>query len=83
MINVDEVFLKPLSGTTYIVPGYKEYREKNNTGYSVVDFRIAYKFTENSKVSLVVKNILNNEYMTRPTDIRPPRSFAIQYVLSL
>jgi len=83
MVNVDEIFLKPLSGTTYIVHGYKEYREKNNKGYNVWDFRIVYKFNEDSKVSIVFKNIFNKEYMTRPTDIRPPRSLAIQYVLSL
>ncbi len=83
MVNVDEIFLKPLSGTTYITPGYNEYREKNNKGYNVWDFRIVYKFNEDSKVSIVFKNIFNKEYMTRPTDIRPPRSLTIQYVLSL
>ncbi len=83
MVNVDDIFLKPMTGDIYIVPGYSDYRERHNTGYEVWDARIAYNLTETSKVSIVVKNLLNEEYMTRPTDLRPPRNIAIQYVLSI
>lgn len=83
MVNVDEIFLIPLTGNLYILPGYKEYREKNNKGHVVFDFRMAYDLTENSHFSIIIKNILNEEYMTRPGDIRPPRSVSVQYNISI
>ncbi len=83
MINVDSIFLQPLSGNTYIVPGYAAYREKNNKGYAVWDLRLSYRLTQGSKLSVIINNLFNTEYMTRPTDLRPPRNVAVQYVLSI
>ncbi|MFH2144196.1 MAG: TonB-dependent receptor [Bacteroidota bacterium] len=83
MINVDEIFLQPLTGNIYILPGYMEYREKHNKGYSVFDIRMAYDVTDNSNFSIIIKNVFNKEYMTRPGDIRPPRSLSVQYSISI
>lgn len=83
MVNVDEIFLKPLSGTVYILPGYKEYREEHNKGYAVFDVRMSYKIFSSSEFSVIVKNIFNKEYMTRPGDIRPPRSLSVQFSVTI
>ena len=84
MINIDKAFEDPLieGFDFYLLPGLKEYREKNNKGYIIFDYRIAYTYNEHSKFSVVFKNLFNKEYMGRPGDIRPPRSISIQYVLS-
>lgn len=85
MINIDKAFEEPLIDgyeDSELLPGLKEYREKHNKGYVVFDYRISYTYNEHSKFSLVVKNLFNREYMTRPGDVRPPRSISIQYVMS-
>jgi iron complex outermembrane receptor protein len=85
MINIDKAFEKPLidNSTIYLLPGLKEYREKHNKGYIVFDYRVTWNLNEQSKLSLVVKNIFNKEYMGRPGDIQPPRNVSLQYILSL
>ncbi len=82
MINVDDVFIYP-PFNEMILPGYTAYRKKHNTGYVVTDFRLAYHVTEASRVSLIFKNLFNEEYMTRPGDIRPPLNITVQYLLSI
>ncbi len=67
----------------YILPGLYEYRKKNNTGTFVLDCRLGVKLSSKSRISAILRNALNNEYMIRPGDVQPPRSFALQYVLRL
>ena len=77
-IIIDKVFEEPIAGSTYILPGLKEYRQQHNKGNVVFDTRIAYKINENFRVSFIVNNLLNAEYSTRPGDIQPPRNFIAQ-----
>jgi iron complex outermembrane receptor protein len=86
MINIDKSFQQELfndlfptyhSGL-YILPGIKEYREEHNTGDIVFDHRIAYSVTKFMKLSIITKNVFNREYMSRPGDIQPPRTFVAQ-----
>jgi iron complex outermembrane receptor protein len=76
MENVDAILEQDL-----IVPGSKEYRRQNSTGAPVSDFRLGYTFAGKNNISLVINNAFNREYMTRPADIRPPRTIALQYIL--
>jgi iron complex outermembrane receptor protein len=78
MSNIDKVFETPIAGSTYILPGLKEYRQKYNKGNIVFDARIAYKITDNFRVSFIVNNVFNAEYSSRPGDIQPPRNFIAQ-----
>ena len=87
MINIDKAF-EDLMGDGpsvgfELLPGLYEYRQKHNKGYIVFDYRIAISLTEHSKISLVIRNITNEEYMGRPGDMRPPRSISLQYVLHI
>lgn len=84
MINIDRAFEDSLrfpNGAAYavIVPGLKEYRQIHNTGDYVINLRISYDPAENTRFSLIINNLLNREYMTRPADVQPPRVFAIQF----
>jgi outer membrane receptor protein involved in Fe transport len=78
MMNIDRVFEESI-GTQQILPGLKEYREKNKKGAFVIDLRIAYSFLKHYRFNFIVNNLLNAEYASRPGDIQPPRSFLVQF----
>lgn len=61
----------------------KEYREEKKGGDYYLDFRIAWEINSNSKFAIVLKNVLNREYMVRPGDVQPPRNVALQYSLRM
>jgi iron complex outermembrane receptor protein len=71
MENIDRAFNDGIVGV-------KKYREANNKGEWVFDSRFSFEVNAYVKIAAVVKNLFNNEYMTRPADIQPPRSFNIQ-----
>lgn len=76
-INFDDV------SSTYILPGLKQYREKNNKGNWVSDIRISYQVSKIVKLSGIVNNLFNEEYASRPGDVRPPRMFICQLQFKL
>ena len=67
----------------FILPGLKEYRQKNTHGNWIHDFRISYQLTKILKTSFIINNFLNEEYSLRPGDVRPPRMFMLQLLLKL
>jgi outer membrane receptor protein involved in Fe transport len=78
MKNIDVIFENGFLGQE-ILPGLKDYREKENKGGSLVfDARIGYCYKEQYKIAFIINNIANTEYMTRPGDIQAPRSFMVQ-----
>ncbi len=78
ILNIDNVFLNP--GTReQILPGFYDYWQENNTGYLIFDVNLAYLINKKYELSFSVKNLTNTEYMGRPGDIRPQRSFSIQF----
>jgi iron complex outermembrane receptor protein len=78
MKNIDKVFEEAIAGTTYILPGLKEYRTIYNKGSLVFDARIGFKVNDKYRLGFMVNNLLNSEYSSRPGDIQPPRNFSIQ-----
>lgn len=77
MLNIDRVFLAPETRES-LLPGFFEYWNNHNTGYLIADVQAGVKLTERYKLSLVVKNLTNVEYMGRPGDIQPVRNFSIR-----
>lgn len=77
MLNIDGVFLNELTRET-ILPGFYEYWNENSGGHLLVDLFTGFLFNENLKISFVIKNALNGEYMGRPGDIMPHRSFSVR-----
>jgi iron complex outermembrane receptor protein len=74
ILNIDDVFI-----TTPILIGFDEYWAGHNTGYGMVDGNLGYKINDKFTLSLAVKNITNTEYMGRPGDIQPQRSFSVRF----
>jgi iron complex outermembrane receptor protein len=77
ILNIDEVFLNPLTRES-ILPGFYDYWQENNTGYFTIDGNIGTKLGSKLTLSFAVKNITNTEYMGRPGDIQPHRNFSIR-----
>ncbi|HCB63547.1 MAG: hypothetical protein A2W93_07350 [Bacteroidetes bacterium GWF2_43_63] len=97
IINIDKAFedtvrgpdgitplFNPATGEyAMILPGLKEYREKHNKGFVVFDVRVGWNINEMIHVNFTAKNIFNKEYMMRPGDVQPPRTFIIQLSLKV
>jgi outer membrane receptor protein involved in Fe transport len=62
----------------FLLPGLAQYRIAHSTGVWVNDFRIGYQVSKNLKVSFLINNLLNVEFMSRPGLIEPPRTFVFQ-----
>jgi len=73
ILNIDEVFL-----TTDILEGFNAYWQAHNKGYVTLDASLGYKLNDRFTVSMMVKNITNEEYMGRPGDIQPPRNYSLR-----
>jgi outer membrane cobalamin receptor len=82
MINVDEVFLDPFIGNM-LLPGFPQYWEDHSTAYTLLDFRIGWNITEMLRITAILRNAFNVEYLGRPGDIGQPRNITVQMRLEL
>lgn len=71
MVNVDKIFF-------LAIPGAREFREKHNKGYHVIDLIWSYQIRKNT-LSFHIFNVLNEEYALIPGSMGAQRSFCIQY----
>lgn len=62
----------------FAIPGLIAFREENNTGFQVLDLRVAYRIMPEMKVSLLANNILNEVYSVRPGLLEPIRNIALR-----
>ena len=74
ILNIDDVFIN-----TPILPGFGEYWAGHNKGYATIDVNAGYIFYEKYTLSFAVKNLTNAEYMGRPGDIQPQRTWSIRF----
>lgn len=87
MVNMDGV-IADFEHATHVVGTiqnimYMDYFHKHNKGIWVLDARVNYSFSKRHKLSFVVKNFMNKSYSLRPLKIEAPRSFVLQYTLTL
>ncbi len=82
MERVDSIFTDPVIGNL-ILPGYPDYREEHQTGSIIFDYRIWWNISEAARLSFIIKNLFNTEYMGRPGDILPQRSITLQFLLKI
>jgi len=91
IVNIDKAFENltikinnvPITLGDYILPGLADYREKNKTGFLVFDARLQYTFLQNHKLTFVVRNVFNREYMLRPGDVQAPVNYSLQYSIKI
>ena len=81
MKNIDAIFASQLFAG--LVPGINEARENGKDGDIIIDTRLGYQFNDMIRFGFVVNNLLNQEYMSRPANMMPPRTFAMQLALKI
>ena len=77
ILNIDNVFLNEDTRED-LLPGFYDYWLENNKGHIVFDISGGYRLSEKLRLSLVIKNLFNSEYMGRPGDIMPHRNLSIR-----
>jgi len=82
MINVDDVFLDPFVGNL-LLPGFPQYWEDHARSYTLIDLRLGWNITEMIRLTAILRNAFNVEYLGRPGDLGAPRNFVVQMRLNL
>jgi len=84
MQNVDKIFTEDfIGGDQGLISGINTARDRFNSGDFIIDSRIAYNLSEELRLGLIVNNLLNREYMSRPADMKMPRTYAIQLSMKI
>jgi iron complex outermembrane receptor protein len=60
------------------IRGLQDFREEHDNGFTVVNFRAGYHFSDRVKLSFLLNNALNAEYATRPGLLEPPRNLTMR-----
>ena len=58
-------------------------RDKFSNGDLIIDSRIGYQINNIFKLGFVINNLLNTEYMSRPANMMPPRTYAFQFNMKI
>lgn len=72
--GIDQVFV-----FGFITPGMSKFRDVHNKGAWIWDLRLGYRFNKKQNLSLVINNVLNTEYASRPARMGQPQTFSIKY----
>jgi outer membrane receptor protein involved in Fe transport len=84
MKNIDKVFTADfIGGDNGSIPGINAARKKFKDGDFIVDLRAGYQVTKSARIGLIVNNLLNREYMSRPANMMPPRTIAMQLAVKI
>lgn len=74
--NIDKAF-------EFAINGVKRYREQQPAGNWIFDLRAGAQLTQQLRLSAIIKNLLNEEFMSRPADIQPPRTYTLSLTLKV
>jgi outer membrane receptor protein involved in Fe transport len=84
MRNIDLVFTQSILESDAIgITGINQARDKFKDGDLIIDLRAGYQVTKTARLGFIVNNLLNREYMSRPANMMPPRTFAMQLALKI
>jgi outer membrane receptor protein involved in Fe transport len=62
-----------------LAPGTRHFMDTHNNGTNIVDARIAFVPNKHFRLSFLVKNIFNEEYVMRPALLEAPRNFTLRF----
>ena len=62
----------------FLLPGLAQYRATHTSGIWMSDFRIGFQAGKHLKISFLINNFFNVEFMSRPGLIEAPRTFVFQ-----
>ena len=73
MRNIDKIFTDEWINQE-LIPGINEAREKYRNGDFIIDLRFGYNIDKNSKVSLIINNLLNEELYEQASRYASPKN---------
>ena len=80
--NIDASFVNILNHYSSAFEGLTTYRANQiangSKGYNILNAGVGFKPTPKFKVAVIVKNVLNTEWMTRPGQFQAPRNYTLQ-----
>ena len=79
--NIDAIFATPFFELQ--APGINKSREDLSSGDLVIDYRLSKQLNKKTRVSLIINNLLNTEYQSRPANLMPPRMVSIQWSIKV
>lgn len=83
--NIDAAFVSGIfTGLSSAFAGLKNYRDGHSTaGYNILNLGVGFKATPKFKISGIVKNVANTEWMARPGMFQAPRNYTLQLTYTL
>ncbi|MCB9290466.1 MAG: TonB-dependent receptor [Lewinellaceae bacterium] len=72
--NSNMVAIDALFEISFFFPGVKKFRDEHDKGFTVLNLRTGYNFSEDLRLTLLLNNTFNIEYTTRPALMEPPRN---------
>ncbi len=63
--------------------GVEQFRNRNDKGTTVVDFRLAYNISDVAKISFIAKNATNQAYTLRPALMEAPLNLTVRADVTL
>ena len=51
---------------------------RNRDGSWIIDCRLGLQISNHTTLSLIIDNLFNQEYLNRPADLGPPRTFTLK-----
>jgi len=78
VVNIDRAF-EAVPPINFDIFGIGAYRSLNNKGYTLLDLRFAVKIFAGSELTLLVNNVLNQEYTLRPALIEAPINTTLRW----
>lgn len=78
LLRIDPVFLNERT-REQLLPGFYDYWQQANKGHALLDLQLGYQLGKRYTFTLMVKNLTNHEYLGRPGDIQPQRSFGLRF----
>lgn len=67
LVAIDNLFEVLLSGV-------RSFREEHSNGYTLLNLRTGYEFSDGVRLTLLLNNTANIEYTTRPALMEAPRN---------
>jgi iron complex outermembrane receptor protein len=86
--NIDGAFVGPLlTSQSSAFAGLANYRNQQiangSKGYNILNAAVGFKVTPHFRISGIVKNVTNTEWMARPGMFQAPRNYTLQLTYTL
>ncbi len=75
--------MEAIDGIFNLIPGVLNFRNLNNKGFHVLDFRAGIELHPKLEAWLILKNALNEAYTMRPAQMEAPRNLTLRLALKI